>query len=172
MTLRSCTHEAELRQLLQLGHWPHSCTAELRAHVEGCGSCADLVLVTMALRGARTETMQTARLVPPGVLWWRAQLQRRNAAVERIQKPIVGAHIFAFAITVLIAVGFLIWQARKGWSWVTELTAMPQLQGFHWAALWPFASDKFDGALLALIPSLVLLVLCSGVVLYLTSEKQ
>lgn len=172
MTLRSCPHEAEIRQLLQLGHWPQSCTPELRAHVESCRACGDKVLLTIAMRGARAESMQAAQLPPPGILWWRAQLRRRNAAVERIQKPIVGAQIFAFAITLVITVGFLAWQIRDGWNWMKWLASLAQSQVFHWEVLWPFASAKSAAGFLSLIPALALLALASGVVLYLGSEKH
>ena len=172
MTLRPCPQEAEVRRLLELGHWPQSCTPELRAHVEGCKACGDLVLVTTAFRGARSQSMQAAQLPPPGVLWWRAQLRRRNAAVERIQKPILGAQIFACAVTLVITVGFLVWQVRDGWNWMKCLASLAQSQVFHWEVLWPFASVKSAAGLLSLIPALVLLALISGVVLYLGSEKH
>ena len=172
MTLRPCSQEAEIRRLLELGHWPQSCTPELRAHVEGCKTCGDLVLVTTAFRGARAESMNAAQLPPPGVLWWRAQLRRRNAAVERIQKPMLGAQIFAFAITMLIAAGIVIWQARDGWNWMKWVGSLAQSQVFHWEVLWPFASAKSAAGFLSLIPALALLALVSGVVLYFSSEKQ
>lgn len=172
MTLRSCSQEAEIRQLLELGHWPQSCPPELRAHVKSCRACGDLVLVTMAFRGARAQSMQAAQLPPPGLLWWRAQLRRRNAAVVRIQKPILGAQIFAFAISLAIAAGFLAWQAREGWNWMKWLQSLAQSQVFHWEVLWPFASAKSGASFLALVPALGMLALVSGVVLYLGSEKQ
>jgi hypothetical protein len=172
MTLRACSHEAEIRQLLQLGHWPRSCTPELRAHVDGCRACGDLVLVTQAFRGARAASMHAADLPPAGLLWWRAQLRRRNEAVERIQKPLLGAQIFAFATTLLIAVGLLVYQAREGWNWITWVGSLAQSQVFHWEVLWPFASAKSGASLLYLIPGVVMLALVSGVVLYFSSEKQ
>ena len=172
MTLRPCSQEAEIRRLLELGHWPQSCTPELRAHVEGCKTCGDLVLVTTAFRGARAESMQAAQLPPPGVLWWRAQLRRRNAAVERIQKPMLGAQIFACAVTLVITFGFLVWQVRYGWNWTKWLASLAQSQVFHWEVLWPFASAKSAAGVLSLIPALALLALVSGVVLYLGSEKH
>jgi hypothetical protein len=172
MTLRTCSHEAEIKRLLQLGHWPQSCTPELRAHVDDCRACGDLVLVTEAFRNARAASMHAAQLPPPGVLWWRAQLRRRNEAVQRINKPILGAQIFALAVTLLIAVGFLAWQVRDGWNWMKWLASLAQSQVFHWEVLWPFASAKSVAGFLSLIPALVLLALVSGVVLYLGSEKH
>jgi hypothetical protein len=180
MTLRSCPHEAEIRQLLELGHWPQSCPPELRAHVDNCRACGDLVLVTEAFGGARVVSMNAAELPPPGVLWWRAQLRRRNTAVAQINKPILGAQIFAFVITLLVAIGFLVSQAGHSLHWLSSLgngmgdwlASLSQSQAFHLEVLWPFASARFDAALLTLVPGVAILVLLSGVVLYLTSEKH
>ena len=175
MTLRSCPHEPEIRQLLERGHWPQACTPELRIHVDSCRACSDLVLVTQAFRSARAISASAAILPSPGVLWWRAQLRRRNAAVERINKPILGAQIFAFSITLLIALGFIISQAKQGLHWISWLASLTQSQAFHWDVLWPFsslASMKFNTSLIYLIPDLALLALISGVVLYLASDKQ
>lgn len=176
MMLRTCQHEAEIRQLLQAGHWPHSVAPELRTHVEGCRACSDLVLLTQAFRGARAASAGAAQLPPSGVLWWRAQLRRRNAAVERIQRPLVGAQIFALILTLLIAAGFLLSQARRGFpsfaamgDWVASLT---QSSAFHFQSLWPSTLAKSDMHLSFLAPGVVMLALLGGVVVYLASEKQ
>jgi hypothetical protein len=188
MTLRPCSHESEIKQLLQRGYWPQACTPELRAHVESCRACGDLVLVTEAFQSARAASASVPSLPPPGVLWWRAQLRRRNAAVERINKPILGAQIFAFAITLLIAAGVVISQANHGLHWLLRLGAGPgntpgnglldwlatllQSPTFHLKVLWPLASAKPDMSLTYLVPGVVMLAFLSGVVLYLASEKQ
>jgi hypothetical protein len=173
MTLRPCAREAEVKAMLHNGHWPHACPAELREHAAVCTACANQVLITQAFREARTLAANSAQLPPPGVLWWRAQLRRRNAAVERIGKPIFGAQIFAFAIALVIAAGVVLSQARHGLHWLAEL---PQSPTFNLASLWPAMNAdtlnwlKVD--LPYLIPAVVLLALLSGVVLYLATEKQ
>jgi hypothetical protein len=176
MTLRPCPHEEEVRQLLQAGHWPHSVAPELRSHVEACRSCRDLVLLTQAFRSARAASSAAAQLPPPGVIWWRAQLRRRNAAVERIQRPLVGAQIFALAITLVIAAGFAVSAAKDGFrplasmaGWLGSLT---QSSAFHFQSLWPSAFAKSDMNLSFLVPGVVMLALLGGVVVYLASEKQ
>jgi hypothetical protein len=174
MTLRSCPHEPEIRQLLDCGHWPQACTPELRSHVENCRACSDLVLVTQAFRSARVTSAQAANLPSPGVIWWRAQLRRRNAAVERMNKPILGAQIFAFSITLVIAVVFAISQAKQSMHWLSWLASLVQSPVFDWKILWPFTSGWFkpDATLLYLVPGLAMLVLLGGVVVYFASEKQ
>lgn len=173
MTLRSCPRETEIKKLLAFGHWPQAATPELRAHAENCRSCGDLVLVSQAFHKDRSATMSAAQLPPPGVVWWRAQLRRRNAAIERINKPILGAQVFAFVITLCIAVGFIFYEVNQGLTWKSWRTSLAQV--FDWKVLWPFASSgwlKLEIGLAYWIPGLILLALLGGVVLYLATEKE
>ena len=178
--LRSCQCEAEIRQLLELGHWPQSCPPELRAHAESCRSCGDLILVTQAFQAGRAASLSAPQLPPPGVLWWRVQLRRRNAAVVRINKPLFGAQIFAFGITLLVAAGLITSQAKQSWHWFTSLrsevadwiASISQSQAFHFQALFPVTAIKSGASLMYLVTGLAMVALISGVVLYLASEKQ
>ena len=176
MTLRACPQEQEIRRLLQLGHWPQSATPELRTHADECRTCKDLVLLTQAFRSARSVSARAAHLPPPGLLWWRAQLRRRNAAVEKIQRPLLGAQIFALAIAICIAIGFAVYQAKHDPHWLSSagewLTSVSRSPTFHLEVLWSFAANKPSVSLVYLIPCVAVLALLSGVVLYLASEKQ
>ncbi len=189
MMLGTCPREKEVKELVERGQWPvASATAqELRAHVDRCRSCGELVLVTAAFQHARAQAVGEARLGSPGVLWWRAQLRRRNAAMERIGRPILGAQIFALAINLLLAVGFVAWQARHGLAWFTWhfwngwFARLPQAAALHLDSLWPSAlwsSTLPDSGLsslltpMVMIPAAATLALLGGVVVYLASEKQ
>ncbi len=163
----ACPREKETAEILRLNHWPHACPSDLRTHVEGCRSCSDLILLTQSFQQARTSASATAPLQSADALWWRAQLRRRNAAIERIGKPILGAQIFALALTLLIAAGFLATQARQGLRWISWLADLPA--SVHLADLWPVGVDN---RLMLLVPVLATLALVSGVVVYLASEKQ
>ncbi len=179
--LKTCSHENEVRELLERGQWPQACAPELRAHVESCRSCAEQVLITTAFRTARAEAVAAVSLPPPGVLWWRAQLRRRNAAVERIGRPILGAQIFALAINLVLAVAFIVWQARHGLAWLSWFSSPSSpAQGlqtaFHFDALWSpqLLSSGLNSMMnpLVLIPAIATLALLGGVVVYLATEKQ
>lgn len=175
MMLRHCPHEVEIKRLLALGHWPKAATPELRSHADSCRGCSDMILVSQAFHQARAVSVAAAQLPPPGVVWWRAQLRRRNAAVERINKPILGAQIFAFASTLVLAALFVYAQLRQGLPWKSWLASLTQSPAFDWKVLWRFGSSgwfKPEMSLAYLIPGLVLLALLSGVVLYLASEKE
>jgi hypothetical protein len=171
MITRACAHENEVAELLRRGQWPASCSPELHAHVSGCRSCGDLVLVTENFQRARAEATSTARINTPGALWWRAQLRRRNAAVERINKPILGAQIFALVINLFIVVAFLAYQARHGLGWLSWLEQLPEAYKLHIDQLGQFALLNPGWSLMVLIPAVATLALLGGVVVYLASEK-
>jgi len=156
MTLSPCIREKEVKELLARGGWPQTCSPELLAHLSGCRACGDLALVP-----------ETA-----GALWWRAQLRRRNAAVERVGRPILGAQIFALSVSLFIAVGFLTFQARDGLNLLSWLKHHPEALALHLEVLWPSALFSSGWSLALLIPVFATLALLSGVVVYLALEKQ
>ena len=172
MILSSCSHEKEVAELLRRGQWPAACPPDLRAHLSACRSCGDLALVTETFQRARSEAAGAARVSTPGALWWRAQLRSRNAAVERIGKPILGAHIFALAINLFIVVAFLAYQARHGLSWLSWLEQLPQAYSLHLDNLSQSALLNPGWSLMVLVPALATLALLGGVVVYLVSERQ
>lgn len=166
----ACAREKEVAGLLHSGHWPQACSPDLRTHVATCRTCGNLVLLTQTFQGARIVSSGMARLESPGVLWWRAQLRRRNAAIERIGKPILGAEIFAFAVTVVVAAGFLATQSRHALQWTSWLQELPR--SLHFEALWPAALPTFDGHLWFLVPVLAAAAVLSGVIAYVASEQK
>lgn len=169
MTFRACSWEKELAQALKDGHWPQGCGAELRAHVDECGKCGDLVLVTHAFQIARMESESSA---PVGgsssLLWWRAQLRRRNAAAKRVSRPITVAQTFAWFVTVLVGVIFVASQYRRGLGWGSWWSELAPARAFH---LLLSGSGLAGWNPLLLISGFGVLALLSGVV-YLASEKS
>ncbi|HEY2468454.1 MAG TPA: hypothetical protein VGI45_11555 [Terracidiphilus sp.] len=161
-----CAREREVTALLRQGYWPEACPAELRAHVETCRICSDLLLVTSALGQERRETMPLVRLEAPGALWWRAQLRRRNAAIEKMARPIFGAQVFALAMSLAVAVVVLVWQAGNWSAWISDLPRV-----LHLDALLPAGLGDLSG-MLWIVPVLATIAVLSGVVVYLVSEKQ
>jgi hypothetical protein len=169
MTFRTCSCENELNQALKNGHWPEGCGAELRAHVDACGSCSDLVLVTRTLQCARSEAERAAVFGSPSLLWWRAQLRRRNAATERVSRPITIAQIFALCVYVFVGVVFVASQFRHGLHWASWWSELLPAHTFHSL---PAGSGQGDWNLLLLISGVGVLALLSGLVVYLASEKS
>ena len=162
----SCVREREVMALLRQGYWPEACPEELRGHVEACRFCSDLVLVTSALENERRATMPMARLEAPGALWWRAQLRKRNLAIEKMARPIFGAQVFALVMAVVVATAVLVWQAGNWSAWIADLPHV-----LHLDALLP-AGLADGGQMIWIVPLVATIAVLSGVVVYLVSEKQ
>jgi hypothetical protein len=169
MMFRTCSHESELTQALKDGHWPQGCGRELRAHVDGCSTCSDLVLVTQTFQFARAESESASPGGSPSLLWWRAQLRRRNAAAERVARPITIAQIFAWVVVALVGIVFVASQYRHGLRWASWWAELAPSRAFRSL---PVAPGQVDWNLLLLISGFGVLALLSAVVLYLASEKS
>jgi anti-sigma factor RsiW len=107
MNWRGCSRLDEVRHAFAQGHWPHACAAELRDNVEQCAHCANETLITTHLQRARSEALAAARPGASNLLWLKAQARRRNAAFERIGRPLAAAQAFAFAV-ILAAIAGLV----------------------------------------------------------------
>jgi len=169
MKLSSCSFEKEVAQALKDGHWPQGCTPELRNHVGACTPCSDLVLVTQAFQRVRSESSHEEPGGSPGLLWWRAQLRRRNAATEQISRPITIAEIFALIVTVVVAIGFIAWQYQHGLRWASWWSEVTLSRGLHLVSM---GSAAMNGNLSLLIPGVGMLALIGGLVVYLVTEKS
>jgi hypothetical protein len=128
------------------------------------------LLVLHAFQRARTEAVHAAPVEHPNLLWWRAQLRRRNDALQRVGRPITTAQIFALCISVFAAAVLLISQLRKGWNWSSLLPDSSTLS--HFDALSFFAAAKTDWGLLLLLTGFGTVAVLSGVVLYLVSDRS
>ena len=105
MKIGSCTREKEIQEALGHGLWPQAVPEELRAHASDCKVCAERVRFTEGFRALRAVSMQSAPKLAPGLIWWRAQLRRRNEAIERIGRPLAAAQILAFLMLLAVAAG-------------------------------------------------------------------
>jgi hypothetical protein len=162
--IRTCARETEVKALLLSGHWPHACPADLLAHVNSCRDCRGTVAVTLAFRQERAAAAAGARLEAPGVLWWRAQLRRRRQAMERIERPLLGAQVITIVLSLVAAVAMAAEFGRRVdmLQWLTTL---------HLQALLPSGMQNAGGvALLALIAAGVLASV-AGALIYSTSDR-
>jgi len=149
-----CAHTEELQKTLSAGRWPLAASAELCEHVNTCRSCTELVRVGAAFQQERTVMLQAKRLDSPSLLWWRAQLRKRQAAIEKVNRPMWGAQIVAAVFAVVVAAGVGGYLYRDGTLQGTLRTTMT---GFGLAPL------------LAIV---LLLAVAGGVVVYLTLERE
>jgi hypothetical protein len=168
--MKQCPHETELQAIVRSGHWPDACEPELRNHVKACDRCTSQLLVLYAFQRARAEAVHAAPVDHSNLLWWRAQLRRRNDALQRVGRPITTAQIFALCISVFAAAALLISQLRHGWNWSSLLPNASTLS--HFDALSFFAAVKTDWGLLLLLTGVGTVVMLSAVVLYLVSDRS
>ncbi|PYP91584.1 MAG: hypothetical protein DMG65_07035 [Candidatus Angelobacter sp. Gp1-AA117] len=129
-----CPQEERVSAAIQAGQWPDACDPDLRAHAEGCRVCSDVVLVATALRRSYNSMLQAAQPASPGLLWWRAQIRQKNAALERVMQPVVVAEKVAAMIILLAVVALLVWRRADLSGWLSSvwgpLSSMALLPGF------------------------------------------
>ncbi len=170
MRFGACPREREVSEMLGCGMWPQACGDELRAHVASCRACRELVVVRQAFGRERLQAAGEARLDSPGALWWRAQLWRRNAAIERIGRPLLGAQIFALAVCVTAAVGYVFWLSRRGFDWLGWVVELPQ--AFHLDALVPGSWGDSPWGIWLGVTVAALVVLTGGVIAYVAHHDR
>jgi hypothetical protein len=168
--MKPCPHQAEVQTIVRQGHWPQACDPELRKHIQTCRTCAEQLLVLHAFHSARDQAMQAAPVDHPNLLWWRAQLRRRNEALQRVGRPITTAQIFALCISILAAAALLRSQIGKGFNWSSWLPKPSNAS--HSDALSFFTSVKADWGLLLPLTGLGTVLLLSAVVVYLASDRN
>ena len=159
--MTACSHLDEIRQALTAGQWPHAAAPELRAHAASCNRCTQEILITTHLQQARSAAIASAQRGTPSVLWWRAQLLRRNTAVERASRPIAAAQIFAL-IMVVLGIACII-----GTRWRSLLD--PTLPARAAASL---ATIRGDWGIIPLILAFTLIPTLGAVILYLSADRQ
>jgi hypothetical protein len=125
-----------------------------------------LLLVTRTIQAAKRESVAIPRLDSAGAIWWRAQLRRRNAAIETVVRPILGAQIFAGVMAIVVAGALLMWQGSVFKGWFQDLPRV-----LHLEALVPVAPSSASG-MLWILPVVATVILLGGVVVYLSTEKQ
>jgi predicted anti-sigma-YlaC factor YlaD len=98
-----CAHEEAVAAAATSGVW----TPELRAHRDGCMTCAELTLVVAALAADAEQLADEAIPLPdPGVLWFRAQLAERERVFKRATSAIVWVQRVAIAVVAAIGLAF------------------------------------------------------------------
>lgn len=95
-----CAFEADALAAVLQSSWPDRADAHLRAHVEECAICSDVVAIASAVEDARQEMRECAVVPDSGRVWWLAQLRARREAADAAGRPISAAQAIAFASAV------------------------------------------------------------------------
>jgi len=152
--MMGCARTAEVRELLRLGHWPQAAGAELVEHARLCRRCSEMVLITQAFGAAKASAMNAARVEPPALVWWRAQLRRKHEAVQRVERPMRAQMLVVLAIVCVgLGLAFRLSGGVAEWrSWISA--------GAGSFGLWP------------LVASALALAMMAGLAAYLTVERK
>jgi hypothetical protein len=174
MGLIPCPREKEISAALASGHWPRAVSVDLLAHYRACSRCGELLLVSQAFRQTRNATVSQASLPAPEMLWWRAQLRLRAEAVQKLERPLLGAQLFTLALTLAAAALLVASQIRRGVGlqpWANWQDAQPLAPAWQETArIAASCLDRFAHWPLALlVPSLSALALFVIVALVLAS---
>jgi hypothetical protein len=99
--------------------WPARCDEELRAHVNACTLCADLIEVSSALLEEQESAWRDARVPPSAVVWWRAQIRAREEAARSAVRPVAFMQGVAASLVLWVVVAVLRavpWPEMAGWG--------------------------------------------------------
>ena len=110
----SCAQEDAVAAAANSGVW----TPELRAHRDGCMTCAELTLVVAAMAADAEELMNLTKPLPdPGIIWLRARLAEREDKFRRATRGIVWVQRATIAVVAAIGIAF----APGLWTWIKGL---------------------------------------------------
>lgn len=119
-----CPREQDVLDALAVNRWPDTCEEPLRAHVEACSVCADLVQIVVPLRDAGAEMPAASMLPTAGTVWWRAQIRARREAAREAAGPVTVAQAVGF-VSALLTLSLVLWAAAP---WLLGFSALlPEL---------------------------------------------
>jgi hypothetical protein len=99
----SCPYEEAVAAAAKSGDW----SPELRAHRDGCLTCAELTLVVGALAAdARELTASNAPLPDPGLMWLRSRLVSRERDYRRATRAITWVQRATIAVVAAVVLAF------------------------------------------------------------------
>ena len=162
-----CGHEKEVTELLRSGRWPGIASTALRAHAASCDACRSLIAVTEAMGNDRAQAFAQAQLPPPGLLWWRAQLRRRNQVMRQVRRPLMAAQVFALLLGLAAAVVCIVLGAGTAGRLVEGLP-----DALHLKAMLPVAWQDSPAAAWLLLLLFAAVPLVGGILIYKASEER
>ena len=169
MRRTACTREAEVLEALQSRRWPDAADPALRAHVEGCAACGELVTVAAALLDEHHALVQEAQVPSSAIVWWRAQMRSRREAAERAAQPISvvqGIALACFAGLLATALGVFVPTFRRALSWAADAMAAWTPGGL------PAADPLASPLVMAVLAAVALCALVLPIALYFTWHED
>jgi hypothetical protein len=132
MTTKPCPHEEAVTSAARSGDW----SPELKAHRDGCLTCAELTLVVAALAADAEELAAIdAPLPDPTPIWIRARLATRERAYYRATRAIVWVQRAAVAVALAVGLAFvpglwiLVKEASSSLDFSSPVADLPRAAG-------------------------------------------
>jgi len=108
----NCPHENETLSMTQAGRWPDGCDDAMRAHVDACSTCADIVGVGSLIAADYHASLRSTAVPLSGLVWWRMQRRTRQEAIRTASRVITVVQAIAVAAGVAVAIGILVATSR------------------------------------------------------------
>jgi hypothetical protein len=103
MRSEACPYEEAVAVAAKSGDW----SPELRAHRDGCLTCAELTLVVAALAADAEELTASATPVPdPGLIWLRSRFESRQGDYRRATRAITWVQRATIAVVAAVGLAF------------------------------------------------------------------
>lgn len=130
--MSGCVRGEEVAAAVRAGHWPQGCAEELRAHVAGCARCGEEARLLTMFGSAREGAMRAATPQSAELVWWKAQIRRRQRMMEQLERPglTISTATIGASVAVLLGVLAMLWPrltasfASTGWNvWLLAAAA-------------------------------------------------
>lgn len=131
-----CTREQEVLDALA-GAAREAWSDDLRAHVDACAICGDIVAVALPLLEEHHAAVEGARPPTSGIVWWRAQMRARQEAARAATRPITvvqgigvasGAAVFMMLLSATAPTLFGWFGGLSTFSGIGELFTLPHVE--------------------------------------------
>jgi len=95
-----CPHEADVLAAVSTNRWPRQAEPALRAHVDDCAICREVVAVAALFEDEAAAARAAAPVPESGAVWFRAQMRARQDAARLAVRPVAVWQAVACAVGV------------------------------------------------------------------------
>lgn len=104
MRAKGCAREQDVVNAVRAAAGSGIADPDLREHARDCPACAAIAELARALVAERQAAHAEARIPSSAVVWWRAEMRRRQEATRRVERPIAAV----LAVTAISIAAFVV----------------------------------------------------------------
>lgn len=101
-----CDYEPEVVKSLKSGF----SNAEISEHLKSCNDCRETAKIVQFFQMIPAKEKTPQNIPSAGLIWWKAQLQKKRTANEKIGQPLMIAQTIAIGFVLFALIGCLIYQ--------------------------------------------------------------